>query len=389
VSLLRKSILPALIVSALASAAAFAQDEDSGEIKYAEPGLYTTTDEGHTFLIQEGEVLEMGPGAAGFAGKDGLRRLDSIPAGLNWPCSGLAAQSRKFATYSFTDLPDSDKAQEIVKRYFEIPEVIEPIPDWIDGEFHGKFSVNEILQFSSEEYWYHPNTDRPFMDKKRPKTLLIALFVGINQVIIDSHAFDALREIYGDDEIPVVFEFNDSNVVPISYFGENVSLEEVFAAFQERGIKIADVPMWWLGDFALTPTAAEFERYFDIPPLEDISAKKQAALREDLEKYGFTRKPIIVSVLAESETMVIDQPERLRIAFEMGFTHIPTSLNFVEPDTILAKCGPGTPTGSSGAAISGESTPVGGATIPPGSGVTPPPTDPAPPTEPEEPASPS
>jgi len=73
----------------------------------------------------------------------------------------------------------------------------------------------------------------------------------------------------------------------------------------------------------------------------------------------------------------------------MGITHIPTSLNFVEPDTILAKCGPGTPTGSSGAAISGESTPIGGATIPPGSGVTPPPTDPAPPTEPEDPASPS
>jgi len=361
---LRKSILPALIVSALASAAAFAQDEDSGEIKFAEPGLYTTTDEGHTFLIQDGEVLEMGPGEAGFAGKDGLKRLDSIPAGLNWPCSGI-------------------------KRYFEIPEVIEPIPNWIDGEYHGKFSMNEILQYSSEEYWYHPNPDRPFMDKKRPKTLLIALFVGINQVIIDSHAFDALREIYGDDEIPVVFEFNDSNVVPISYFGDNVSLEEVFTAFQERGIKIADVPMWWLGDFALTPTAAEFERYFDIPPLEDISAKKQAALREDLEKYGFTRKPIIVSVLAESETMVIDQPERLRMAFEMGFTHIPTSLNFVEPDTILAKCGPGTPTGSSGAAISGESTPIGGATIPPGSGVTPPPTDPAPPTEPEDPASPS
>jgi len=375
-----KKTLPALIALALTSAAAYAQDEDSGETKFVEPGLYTTTDEGHTFLIQDGEILEMGPGESGFAGKDGLRRIESIPPGLNWPCSGLAAQSRKFATYSFDDLPDSDKAKEIIRRYFEIPEVIEPIPDWIDGEYHGKFSVNEILQFSSEEYWYHPDPDRPFMDKKRPKTLLIALFVGINQVIIDNHAFEALRKIHGNDEIPVVFKFNDSNVVPISYFGDNVSLEEVFTAFKERGIKLADVPMWWLGDFTLTPTAAEFELFFDIPPLEDISPKKQAALREDLEKYGFTRKPLIVSVLADSDSMVIDQPERLRIAFEMGFARIPTSLNFIEPDAILdailARCGPGTPSGTSASAISGESTPIGGATIPPGS-VTPPPTDPA------------
>ena len=301
VSLLRKSILPALIASTLASAAAFAQDEDSGETTFVEPGLYTTTDEGHTFLIKDGEILEMGPGESGFAGEEGLKRIESIPTGLNWPCSGLAAQSRKFATYSFTDLPDSDKAKEIVRRYFEIPEVIEPIPDWIDGEYHSKFSVNEILQFSSGEYWYHPDPDRPFMDKKRPKTLLIALFVGINQVIIDNNAFDAMREIYGDDEIPVVFEFNDSNVVPISYFGDNVSLEEVFTAFKERGIKVAEVPMWWLGDFVLTPTAAEFELYFDIPPLEDVSSEKQSALRLDLEEYGFTRKPLIVSVLADSE----------------------------------------------------------------------------------------
>jgi hypothetical protein len=61
----------------------------------------------------------------------------------------------------------------------------------------------------------------------------------------------------------------------------------------------------------------------------------------------------------------------------MGFERIPTSINFIEPDMIFARCGPGTPSGSSGNTISGESTPIGGAFIPLGSGVTPPPTDPA------------
>jgi hypothetical protein len=325
----------------------------------------------------------MGPGEAGFAGKDGLMKLDSIPAGLDWPCSGSAAMSRKFDTYSMDDLPEDGKAMEIVRRYFEIPQVIAPIPGWIDGEYHAKFAANDLLQFSSPEYWYFPNPDRPFLDAKRPKTLLIALFVGTNQAILDNNAFDALREIYGDDEIPVVFVFADSNTVPISYFGENVSLEEIMTAYVERGIKIAEVPMWWQGDYALKPSIEEFEMFFDIPPLEDISEDKQEKLRKDLEKYGFTRKPLIVSILGESESMVIDQPERLRVAAEMGMTHFPTSINVIESDSIYARCGPGTPTGTSG--VSGESTPDGGAVVPPGTPVVPPPVDPIP----EPPASPS
>jgi hypothetical protein len=374
---IRKSLLPALIATALAATVAYAQNQDPGEQKFLAPGLYTTTDEGKTFLIQEGETIEMGPGEAGYAGEDGLKHIQRPPAALNWPCSGDVAQSRKFATYSIDDLPEEGRAQEIVRRYFEIPEVIEPVPYWIDGESHGSFPATELYQFSSPEYWYFPDPDRPFMDKKRPETLLIALFVGTGQVVLDNNAFDALRELYGDENIPVVFSFQDSNVVPISYFGDNVSLEEVYTAFIERGIKVADVPIYWLGDYAFKPTVEEFEKFFDIPPLEDISPEKQAALRADLEQYGFTRKPMIVSVLAESEAMLLDQPERLRMAAEMGFTHIPVSMSFVEPDALYSRCGPGTPAGSSG--VSGESTPEGGANVPPGAPVVPPPTEPEPP----------
>ena len=49
--------------------------------------------------------------------------------------------------------------------------------------------------------------------------------------------------------------------------------------------------MWWLGDFHLTPTIAEYEKFFEIPPLEDISPENQASLKADLEEFGFTRKP--------------------------------------------------------------------------------------------------
>jgi hypothetical protein len=363
-----------LIAAALVSMAVHAQDEDSGEPESMQPGLYATTDEGHLILIQDGEVLELAPGDSAFASEEGLKSIDTPPSFLNWPCSSDAAQSRKFATYAFGDLTDPNRMKQIAQRYFGIPEVIEPIPNWIDGDYHGKFSTREIIQFPTPEYWYFPNPERPFLDKKRPKILLINLFIYTSQVIIDNNALDALREYHGNDEIPVVFVFNDANAVPITYFGDNVSMKELFDAYFERGIKIADVPMWWLGDFHLAPTVENFELIFDIPALEDISAGRQAALTADLEKNGFENKPIIVSLLAESETMVIDQPERVRMAVESGYTHIPTVFSFTEPDAHLARCGPGTPAGFTAATA-------------PSSGAPPPPPGEFLPPRPEPPAS--
>jgi len=128
--------------------------------------------------------------------------------------------------------------------------------------------------------------------------------------------------------------------------------------------------MWWQGDYHLTPTIEEFEKFFDIPPLEDINPDKRAAIEADLRENGFTRKSIIVSMFSESASMAVDQPERIRVAASMGMTRIPTTFNFVEPDAILARCGPGTPVGSTG--VSGSSTPIGGATVPPTVPVLPP-----------------
>jgi len=374
VKVLSKAILPALIASVL-SGNAWSQD-DCVEIQGTPPGLYATTDEGRTYLVKDGKTIELGPGQAGFADESGVKCIKKPPEFLDWPCSTQAAQSRMFNTYTIDELTDKNKIQEIITRYFDVPEVLAPIPDWVDGEYNAVFAYKDLLQYASSDYWYNPDPERPFMDPKRPRSLLVSLYVGINKVVIDNYEIDPLRKDLESDQIPVTFVFNDSNVVPISYFGPNVSIEEVRKAFFERGIKLADVPIWWLGDYHLLATIAEFEKFFDIPPLENISAEKQQAIRAELESEGFTRKPFIVTIMSESASMVIDQPERLRVAASMGIKEMPVVFNFIEPDMVLARCGPGTPVGYGSNAISGETTPPGGAVIPPNAPAVPPPPDP-------------
>jgi len=374
VKVLSKAILPALIASVL-SGNTWSQD-DCVEIEGTPPGLYATTDEGRTYLVKDGKTIELGPGQAGFADESGVKCIKKPPEFLDWPCSTQAAQSRKFNAYMIDELTDKNKIQEIITRYFDVPEILAPIPDWVDGEYNAVFDYKDLLQFASSDYWYYPDPERPFMDPKRPRSLLVSLYVGINKVVIDNYEIDLLRKELESDQIPVTFVFNDSNVVPISYFGPNVSIEEVRKAFFERGIKLADVPIWWLGDHHLQATIEEFEKYFDIPPLEDISAEKQQAIRAELEGVGFTRKPFIVTIMSESASMVIDQPERLRVAASMGMKEMPVVFNFIEPDMVLARCGPGTPVGYGSNAISGETTPMGGAVVPPNAPATPPPPDP-------------
>jgi hypothetical protein len=368
-----RSALPAMIAALLAGNA-IAQNQECEEMEGTPPGLYTTTDEGKTFLIKDDQIVEMSAGESGFADESGVKCIKRVPKFLDWPCSTQAAQSRMFDTYSLDELTTDNKMKEIVDRYFKVPEVIAPVPNWIDGEFHGIFDYNDIIQFSSPDYWYLPDENLPILSGKRPRSLLIALFVGTNQVVIDINMIDALRRELGTDEIPVTFIFNDSNTVPVSYFGSNVSLEETFKAFIERGIKVAEVPMWWQGDYHLTPTIEEFEKFFNIPSLEEIGPDKRAKIEADLRENGFSRKSIIVSMFSESNSMAVDQPERIRVAASMGITRIPTTFNFVEPDAILARCGPGTPVGTGG--VSGSTTPTGGATVPPTAPIVPPTVEP-------------
>lgn len=383
--LLRKT-LPLAIASLLVAGSTYAAG-NCVELEGSPPGLYTTTDEGQTFLIKDGNIVELGPGDSGFADESGVKCIERTPAFMDWPCSTDAARSRRFATYAIDELGDGNRAQQVVDRFFEVPEVIEPIPRWKDGEYHMLMDMDDIAQFASTEYWYVPHSPERMINEKRPKTLQIALFVGINQIVVDSRHLRILNEHFGGKNIPVVFTFNDSNTVPISYFGPNVSLEEVATASQERGINLAAAPMWELGDYHLMASVAELRNFFDIPAIEDIPAERRQALRAELEAVGFSKKPVFISIADGPTGMFIDQPQRVAVAADMGMNNIPLHVSIIQPDILVQHCGPGVPLATDGSVSVDDSimssqtgtTPPGGSTVPPAGGVVPPP----PPPEPE------
>jgi hypothetical protein len=385
---LRMTSLHTAIVIALVSMTANAQTEDKKPAKPA--GLYVTVSQSEVYIIQGDSQLDLKVGEAAFAGTDALSKLDAIPALLNWPCGGSSGEqaAEMVPTYSLDSLPPGNKLEEIVRRFFEGPEIPTPAPAWLNGESHGKFSANEIDKFASNAYWYLPGKTTAKMEALRPEVLLISLYPATQQVIVDQNHYQELRDLYGDEEIPVTFVFNEGTVVPISALGKNAGLQEVADLYFEKGITVAEVPMWYGGDRQIETSPEELEQLFKIPSIEEIDPARFAALVEDLQTNGFTKKPINVALMAQNSAMVVDEGEKVRAAQSIGMDSIPIVFFTYSADSASKRCGLTMPQIAVGGGIGeGGSSP---GTSPPGAGppnVGVPPFETVPPNEPETPAS--
>jgi hypothetical protein len=352
------SIIAGLFAS-IATVDSAAQDDDQCvELEGTPPGLYVTVDQSQVYLIKDGKVVELDPGEAAYASETELTCLNLPPTLLEWPCGTAEALSRQRApTYTADALPVTGAADEVARRYFEDNEVLGPPIEWLNGDVHGNFDADELGRISTAEYWYLPGGPDPFASPKRPRAQLVALFWSTKQAVLDGNTLQPLRDTSADGEVPVVFVFHEDDEVPVSFFGDNVTLGELADAFFQRGIKVAPVPVWYTGDHHLRVSVREFEQLFDIPELEDISPAQVELHSTELEAHGFTKKPISVSVLGENRTLVVDQPERVRVASALGFDAIPTVLFYYTGTSHLGKCGvPFPQTSVVGGATSAEET---------------------------------
>jgi len=241
-------------------------------------------------------------------------------------------------TYPLASLPAGNQVEEIVRRFFEGPEILEPTPVWLDGESHGSFPAAEIKRFSSKAYWYESGETTPEMDALRPKILLISLYRATQQVVVDQHHLQELLEHYGSENMPVTFIFNQYDFVPISYFTMNVTVQQVADAYFEKGIAVTDIPVWYAADRHLRASVGELEQIFDIPAIEDIDPDRLAALVADLQKFGFSRKPINVLLMAQNDSMAVDEREKIRAAQSIAIELIPIVFYYYEENSHQKRC---------------------------------------------------
>ncbi len=314
--------------------AAQAQDQPA-------PGLYTTVDESEIYVItRDGQQTDVKTGESVRINADGLSFVTERPGFMNWPCgTGFAPNLGTLETYALDQLPASDRIAQVVDRYFIEQQVPSQSPRWLNGEAHTAIPAAEIDQFASNAFWYKSGPTTTKMESLRPDTLLIGLFYGTGQVLVDGNQFASLKEAYGEEPIPVVFQFQEENVVPISYFGDAASPEQIAKAFQESGIKPADVPMWYAGDYHTTATPGALADSLGVPPASELNAANQAKLQEDLRKNGFRQKPVTLALVSGSDEMIIDEGDRLRAAEALGIDQVPVMFSVYDQNLFSSQCG--------------------------------------------------
>jgi hypothetical protein len=357
------------IAIALTSMCANAQ-EIPEEAPKVSAGLYVTVTQNEVYIIKDGKEFDVRTGETAWVGEDSVELLRTSAKFLNWPCGETGTQDSVLKpSYTLDTLAAENRIEQIIVRFFEDYEIPDPVPSWINRESHASFPADEIDRYTTEAYWYKPGKATPKMEAMRPKVLLMSLYPATKQVVVDPNHFEELRESYGSDPITVTFVFNAKNVIPISYFGNNVTVKKIADLFFKRGVTVAEVPMWYAGDRHFAASVKELELMFEIPALEDIEADRLAILVADLQANGFTKKPINVAVIAQNSTMVIDEADKVRAAQSIGMDSIPIVFFYYDEDTVKRRCGL-VETGGSGAAAGLEgSTDTSGST---GTPVSPP-----------------
>lgn len=339
ITYMRMKSLNTAIVFALASFGANAQ-QSPDQAPATPDGMYVTVSQSEVYIIQGDEQLDLAVGEAAFAGENSMEQLDDVPGFLNWPCgAGDGEGADLVPTYLLDSLPAGNRLEEVVRRFFEGSEIPASYPAWLNGESHGSFSLDEINSFSNSAYWYLPGKTTAKMEALRPRVLLISLYPATQQVIVDQNHLQELLELFGPENIPVNFVFNEENVVPVSYFGKRITLKKVAEAYFEAGLALADVPMWYAGDRQLVVTAADLEKAFDLPAIEDIDPDRLQALIEDLQLNGFTKKPINVALMSQNSSMSVDEGEKIRAAQSIGMDSIPIVFFNYSADSHMKRCG--------------------------------------------------
>lgn len=248
-----------------------------------------------------------------------------------WVCSANLNDEQYNPVYDINDLPSQRRIRDVADRYFDDKAMLARFPDWPKKEFHMLASIDELIDLVEREdieYWYRPGPVQSETPGGNPRdSVLIALYLKGQKVVIDT----SMQQLQswkqeGRDRVPVTFFYNFKYQRPISQFGNDVSLQDIENVFFDDGIELTPVPLWTVGDHHLQVTADELEELFDIPEKQEIDPDHYQLLLDELNKNGFSKKPVLVTLLRSGRYKRLSQPDRIRVAMDQGYSEFPTTL---------------------------------------------------------------
>ncbi len=262
---------------------------------------------------------------------------DSLPG---WACGAGATSSRggPYAPYyGVNDLPKRRTVAEVARRYFEESMVMEPMPDWFGGDFHMLAYTEELLDLADEdEFWYQlgPSRDN-VVDGRLTHPILVALYGESQEIVLDISREDLLSfQQRGIERLPVVFYFNKDFQRPLTDLRSDTDLAGIINMFNDEGAELTPVPLIAGGDYHLVVPMDDFDELFDIPERDDIDPARFAALTEELQRDGFSRRPAIVTLYSEQDSRWVDDAARIRAAMELGIESAPTTVLYHRLDRL-------------------------------------------------------
>lgn len=324
-----------------------------------------------------------------------------------WTCAGDLDRGSYDPVYNVNDLPNQRLVKDVADRYFKNRARLAEFPDWPHDEFNMLASADELLNLlskSGSRFWYRPGPHEKGPGANPRDSVLISLYPDNQTIVIDTPA-ERIRKwkAEGKERIPVTFFYNFKYQRPMSRFGDNATLKEVINAFFNKGLELTPVPLFTVGDYHLMVPGKDLEDLFDIPKDSEIDPKRYKELANDLTANGFSKKPVLVTLLRDGHYKRLAEPDRVRVALDQGIKDFPVALFYHRLDrqacgapascfdqlcTALV-CAGGDPNSCLSATAAGAvresafEVPTGG-----GGGGSPPPPSPPPPPPPP-PASPS
>ncbi|MCG6871791.1 MAG: hypothetical protein LJE84_05830 [Gammaproteobacteria bacterium] len=265
--------------------------------------------------------------------------LPSLPG---WACSSnRAAQGRYAPQYLLQELPPQPKIAEVARRFFKENKRLAPFPDWQLGKAHMPAQVSELeaLVKKQEEqrnqeqaapipekgpWWYLDAKGAQPPDSelvKRP--VFVSLYKNGERIVVDNtlKQVEAARRL-GLSELGAVFVYNEDYIYPVGDLGPKATVKDGASRFFGGGNEATPVPQWSNGNFHVLGKREELEQIFKIPEKKDVNEKEWKRLSEELQRDGFKKRPMLVSLL-DSGRMWLDEPARVAVAKEQQMEDVP------------------------------------------------------------------